>query len=363
MTLAIELAEKGRLPDPLIRIGIRRILRSRLASEPTHDCEQQRAAHRRFVNELRSSPIAIVPERANEQHYEVPASFFEVVLGPRLKYSCCYWPDDVHDLATAEERSLQQACDRAGIADGMTVLDLGCGWGSLSLWIAEHFRACRVTAVSNSSTQAVLIRDRALRAGLDNLEVVTADMNSFAPDRRYDRIVSLEMFEHMRNWELLYGRIAAWLQPDGRFFQHVFCHRDLAYPYVTTGRNDWMARHFFTGGMMPSDDLPYHFPHHLAVSDHWRLNGVQYSTTLEAWLDNLDRHRSSLRPILEATYGDDAERWFHRWRLFFLGCSELFAFNGGQEWWVSQYLLEPQASVRTTVVPITAASDASAAVR
>jgi cyclopropane-fatty-acyl-phospholipid synthase len=363
MTRAIELAEKGLIPDPLIRIGIRRILRSRLASEPTQDCERQRDDHRRFINELRSSPIAIVPERANEQHYEVPARFFELILGPRLKYSCCYWPDDVHDLAAAEERSLEQVCERAGITDGMAVLDLGCGWGSLSLWIAEHYRSCQVTAVSNSRTQAELIRDRALRAGLDNVQVLTADMNGFAPGSRYDRIVSLEMFEHMRNWELLYGRIASWLQPDGRFFQHVFCHRDLVYPYLTTGRNDWMARHFFTGGMMPSDDLPYHFSRHLGVADHWRLNGHHYSKTLDAWLVNLDRQRADVRPVLEATYGSEADRWLNRWRLFLLGCSELFAFHGGQEWWVSQYLLTPQASAQATVVPISAAQAATSSGR
>ena len=355
MSWGFELAERGLLPDSLIRFGIRRILRSRLATEPTQDCERRREDHRRFVDELRSSPIAIVPERANEQHYEVPARFFELILGPRLKYSCCYWPNEVTDLATAEGRSLAQVCDRAGIENGMRILDLGCGWGSLSLWIAEHHRACRVTAVSNSRTQAELIRQRALHAGLDNVQVITADMNTFAPEGRFDRIVSLEMFEHMRNWELLYRRIASWLEPDGRFFQHVFCHRDLAYPYLTTGPNDWMARYFFTGGMMPSDDLPYHFSRDLGVSDHWRLDGRHYSATLEAWLEKLDRQRSEVRSVLEPVYGAHTHRWLHRWRLFLLGCSEFFAFHGGQEWWVSQYLLEPQTSSRSKVVSIHAA--------
>jgi cyclopropane-fatty-acyl-phospholipid synthase len=237
---------------------------------------------------------------------------------------------------------LELTCTRAGIEDGMDVLDLGCGWGSLSLWIARRFPGCRILAVSNSHGQAAFIGERCAREGLDGVEVVTADMNTFATDRRFDRVVSVEMFEHMRNWARLFERVAAWLRPDGAFFQHVFCHQRFAYRYSDDGASDWMARHFFTGGIMPSEDLPRRFDERLEVVDQWRVNGLHYSLTLEAWLEAMDLDRAVLMPVFAATYGDDAERWFARWRMFFMACSELFRYRGGDEWFVAHTLMRPR---------------------
>jgi cyclopropane-fatty-acyl-phospholipid synthase len=227
----------------------------------------------------------------------------------------------------------------------MEILDLGCGWGSMSMWVARRFPSCRILAVSNSRSQARFIRERCDRAGVDRVEVVTADMNEFSTDRRFDRVVSVEMFEHMRNWDRLFGRVASWLHPDGRFFLHVFCHREYAYLYTDNGASDWMARNFFTGGIMPSEDLPRQYNTHLDVDEQWRVNGVHYSRTLEAWLDALDLHRDRLMPLFRSTYGDDAERWFARWRMFFMACSELFRYRDGDEWFVSHTLLRPVASM------------------
>jgi cyclopropane-fatty-acyl-phospholipid synthase len=341
MSWAIDLAERRVLPDAVVRLGMRRLMRQRL-----HD---QRLAERfggssadAFVDEMRMEPVAVATDDANEQHYELPSEFFATVLGPNLKYSSCFWPDGVTALAEAEERMLDLTCERAGIEDGMEILDLGCGWGSLSRWIGRRFPACRVLAVSNSKSQAAFIRQRCADEGIDNVDVVTADMNDFATDRRFDRVVSVEMFEHMRNWKRLFERVAGWLRPHGVFFQHVFCHQRFAYRYADDGPGDWMARHFFTGGIMPSFDLPSRFPEHLEVVEQWRVNGMHYSRTLEAWLDAMDENRESLTPVFAATYGDDADRWFARWRMFFMACSELFRFNGGEEWFVAHTLMRPR---------------------
>ena len=335
---AIELAERRMVPDPLVRAGMRFVLGQRLRSERAADDAGARHKLESFVNELRAAPIAVATDAANEQHYELPARFFETVLGPYLKYSSCLWLDEVDDLAGAEERMLAVSCDRAGVADGMDVLDLGCGWGSMSLWIARHFPTCRVLAVSNSRNQAQFIRERCTELELDRVEVITADMNDFSTERRFDRIVSVEMFEHMLNWERLFARVKSWLRPDGAFFQHVFCHRRYAYRYTDSGSSDWMARHFFTGGIMPSEDLPRQFCSHLEVEGQWRVNGLHYSRTLEAWLQAMDSNRERLMPVFSATYGEDAELWFARWRMFFMACSELFRYRGGNEWFVSHYL-------------------------
>jgi len=339
---AIELAERRVFPDPVVRAGMRFILGRRLRAERAADGGNGGEKLQAFVDELRSAPIAVATATANEQHYELPARFFETVLGPYLKYSSCLWSDGAADLAAAEERMLQTSCERAGVADGMEILDLGCGWGSMSLWIARNFPACRVLAVSNSRTQAEFIRGRCEELNLGRVEVTTADMNDFSTDRRFDRVVSIEMFEHMLNWERLFARVATWLEPDGAFFQHVFCHRKYAYRYTDSGSSDWMARYFFTGGIMPSENLPSQFDADLEVERHWRVNGLHYSRTLEAWLEAMDSNHEQLMPVFEATYGEDADRWFARWRMFFMACSELFRYRGGNEWFVTHTLMRPR---------------------
>jgi cyclopropane-fatty-acyl-phospholipid synthase len=330
------------VPDPLVRLGMRQVLRQRLKTERTRDDEAAGRGAGAFADAMRREPIAIATRTANEQHYELPPEFFRLVLGPRLKYSSCWWPEGVETLAEAEERMLALTCLRAGVEDGMEVLDLGCGWGSLSLWIASRYPRTRVLSVSNSRDQAAFIRGRCSELGLDNVEVVTEDMNRFSASRRFDRVVSIEMFEHMRNWGRLFERVAGWLVPEGRFFLHVFCHRDYAYLYTDDGSSDWMARHFFTGGIMPSHDLPHRYDKDLEVETQWHVNGEHYSRTLEAWLDNMDAGRDRVMPLMTATYGIDAERWFARWRMFFMACSELFHYREGEEWFVSHTLLKPR---------------------
>lgn len=335
---ANELAEKGFVPDPLLRTGIRRLCGQR-RNEIRSRSDADLAA---FVAKMNASPIALVPEIANEQHYEVPAAFFEAVLGTHRKYSCAYWGDGAARLDEAEEAALAVTCRRAKIEDGMDVLDLGCGWGSLSLWIAGHYPGCTVTSVSNSASQREFIEQEAVSLGLSNIRVITADMNDFTCQQRFDRVVSVEMFEHMRNYAALFERICAWLKDDGLFFMHIFCHKSAAYEYVDNGPADWMSRHFFAGGIMPSTDLPARFQQHLVLEDQWRWGGQHYQRTAEAWLANMDRRKARIMPILEATYGAaDCRRWWMRWRIFFLAVSEMFGMDGGREWGVGHYLFRP----------------------
>jgi cyclopropane-fatty-acyl-phospholipid synthase len=293
-------------------------------------------------------PIAVATAAANDQHYEVPAEFFRLVLGPHLKYSCCLWPDGVDSLAEAEAAMLALTCERAGIEDGMRILDLGCGWGSLAVWLAEHYPASQVLAVSNSHGQRAFIIERARAKGLLNLEVRTADLNDFAPAERFDRIVSVEMFEHMRNYRRLLARVASWLTPRGRLFLHVFCHREHPYFFEDKGPSDWMTRHFFTGGLMPTEDLLARVQDDLEICDRWRVDGRHYEKTLLAWLARLDAERDRVEELFAEVYGGPQEAliWRNRWRIFFLACAELFGFRGGSEWLVSHTLWQPRRTRR-----------------
>lgn len=333
------LIEREWIPDSMLRWGIRRLLAKRLRMEASGARSLDA-----FVEELKRSPIAIHTDDANQQHYEVPTDFFKVVLGPRMKYSSCWWDDRTPDLAAAEETMLALTCDRAGLAPGHRILELGCGWGSLSLYMAERFPTARITAVSNSRTQKAYIDQAARRRDLVNLDVITADMNDFDTGAKYDRVVSVEMFEHMRNYQELLARIRRWLQPDGRLFVHIFCHDRFAYPFETDGDNDWMARYFFTGGIMPSFDLLSRFDRDLIQIESWKVNGVHYARTLEAWLSRMDAARAALWPLFEETYGrPQAQTWWVYWRIFFLACAELFAYDGGRAWYVGHYLFKPRA--------------------
>ncbi|MEP6503316.1 MAG: cyclopropane-fatty-acyl-phospholipid synthase family protein [Betaproteobacteria bacterium] len=341
---AVSWVEQGLVPDRVVRLGIRRLLKERLAEVHAGDAEAAEAANQAFIAEMRDAPIALVPEKANEQHYEVPADFFGRVLGPHRKYSSCWWDEGVTDLGLAEDAALRITCERAGLVDGQDVLELGCGWGSLSLWMADHYRNSRITAVSNSHSQRLYIERQAQERGLGNLTVVTRDANEFdAGAASFDRVVSVEMFEHLRNWPHIFARVSRWLRNDGRFFMHVFAHHGAPYAFVERDASDWMSRHFFSGGMMPSDDLALNFQDDLRLLRRWRWDGTHYQKTAEAWLRHLDAARDELMPVLVSTYGAAADTWWQRWRLFFMSVAELFGYDDGQQWWISHYLFAKRA--------------------
>lgn len=337
--LAHQLTEKGLVPDSLIRKGIRALLKQRLMEISAGDAEAMAEHEQHFINMMNGSPVAVLTEKANEQHYEVPADFFQAVLGKHLKYSCGYWGKDVISLDRSESEALRLTCDHAQLANNMDILELGCGWGSLTIWMARQFPASRITAVSNSRSQANFILQQANELNLLNINVITADMNDFDTDNQYDRVVSVEMFEHMRNYRELYQRISRWLKPGGKFFKHIFVNRSTCYLFEDRDASDWMSRYFFSGGMMPADSLPLFFQDDLKLQQRWRWDGRHYEKTSNAWLAKMDANRESLWPLFEQTYGKDfASIWWQRWRIFFMACAELFGYDKGQQWWVSHYL-------------------------
>jgi cyclopropane-fatty-acyl-phospholipid synthase len=354
-SLSLRLLERDLVPDALIRSGIRRLLRDRLREEDRGDPEAQQAHLMRFVEQLRRSPVAVHTDAANAQHYEVPSEFYHLVLGKHLKYSCCYYDlpgggaEATKGGATldgAEAAMLDLTCRRARLADGERILELGCGWGSLTLFMAARFPNAKITGVSNSRTQREWILARAAERGLANVEIVTCDANvlQFPAGTQFDRVVSVEMFEHMRNYATLMQRIASWLAPAGTLFVHIFTHREYAYPFEVRDESDWMAKYFFTGGIMPSDDLLTYFQDELKLREHWHVDGRHYQRTAEDWLVNMDRNRARVMPLLAQTYGpENATRWWVYWRVFFMACAELWGYRGGREWLVSHYLFEKPA--------------------
>ena len=337
ITKLIELAEKGIIPDYFIRQGIVRNCENRLNNENVSNTEKVSLKKQSWIQQMKDSPIALVPEKANEQHYEVPSAFFENVLGKHLKYSSGYWPDGVNSLDESEESMLELSFERAQLADGDSILELGCGWGSLTCYMASKLPNSKITAVSNSKDQKEHILNRCKNQGLDNIEVITADMNDFETENKYDRVVSIEMFEHMRNYKKLLSKISSWLNDDGKLFIHIFTHQSVVYPFENQGEADWMAREFFSGGMMPSHDLLLHFQDDLIIDDVWSMSGTHYEKTSLAWVNKMDANKDSIMKIFLKTYGDNAKLWFQRWRIFFMSCEKLFGYNNGSEWGVSHY--------------------------
>ena len=342
MSLTLTLAERGFLPDSLIRFGIRNLDQDRLLLEKKRGSNDVAA----FVDALKKSPLALEVAKANEQHYELPPPFFQKVLGTHLKYSSGYFPRGDESLSEGETKALELTCEHAQLEDGLGILELGCGWGSLSLWMAGRFPQARILAVSNSKPQREFIEAACRARGFSNLKIVTCDINVFDPfalapefaGTKFDRVVSVEMFEHLRNYELLFERIASWLRPGGKLFAHVFCHRIYPYLFETTADDDWMGRFFFTAGMMPSENLLPQFQRDLTLDEQWWWNGRHYGRTSELWLQNQDKHYAEILPILQTAYGaEHARLWFQRWRIFFMACAELFNYRRGEEWGVAHY--------------------------
>ena len=333
MSIGIKLAERGFASDRMIRAGIRRLLKERLQSlvaDPKSDTD--------WTAELESTSLAVETDAANAQHYEIPAAYFRTVLGGHLKYSSGFWPKGDESLDDSEAAMLEQSCKHAQLMDGQRILELGCGWGSLSLWMAAHYPASSIVAVSNSRSQRAYIESQAAERGLVNLKVQTCDINEFAPEGVFDRVVSVEMFEHVRNHRQLLQRISDWLKPDGKLFVHIFSHRQHTYLFEAKSQKDWMSKYFLTGGIMPSAELLPTAAETLEEEARWTINGTHYSRTLEAWLLKQDQHSDQVLETFRQCYGaKDAKLWAQRWRIFYMACSELFAYNHGEEWPVMHY--------------------------
>ncbi len=335
------LLDQGLIPDSLIRFGIRGLLKEKLREEKGIEAQFGRERFMQLIDELKKSPIAVKMQDANRQHYELPTEFFKHVLGKYMKYSGCYWPEGTKTLDQAEEATLKLYAQRAQIENGHTILDLGCGWGSFSLYAAERFPRSEIAGVSNSKTQKAYIDGEIQKRGIKNLEIITSDINDFQTHKRFDRAVSIEMFEHLRNYEKLLQKIASWMNPEGKLFVHIFTHHKYAYFYDETDEADWIGKYFFTGGMMPSDDLLLYFQNDFQIQNHWHVSGTHYQKTAEAWLKKIDQARREILPIFEKTYGStEAKKWLVRWRVFILSCAELWGYKNGTEWLVSHYLFE-----------------------
>ena len=339
--LLIKLAEKGILPDFFIRLGISKLCGQRLTDANDLSLKAKEEKHQKWVDILMESPIALVPEKANEQHYEVPPRLFELVLGAKLKYSSGYWPQGTSTLDDSEVEMLKLTSKRAALSDGQEVLELGCGWGSLTFHMALTYPNSKITAVSNSNDQRQFIEKKCDELKIKNIKVITADMNDFSSEKTFDRVVSIEMFEHMRNYDELLKRVSEWLKKDGKLFVHIFSHKEIAYPFEDKGEGDWMAREFFSGGQMPSHKLLTCFSSRMKIEKDWRVEGTHYEKTSLAWLNKMDENKKEVLKLFEKTYGkNEASTWFQRWRIFFMSCEVLFGFNKGSEWGVSHYLFE-----------------------
>jgi cyclopropane-fatty-acyl-phospholipid synthase len=334
-----KLIEQNKVPDFLLRQGIRKLLKQRLKDENKGDAETQQAHLMALIEQLKASPIAVNTNDANQQHYEVPTQFYKYCLGKNLKYSSGYWKPGVTDIDTSEDDMLELTCQRAELENGQQVLELGCGWGSLSLYMAAKYPKSTFKGVSNSRTQKLYIDGQAKERGITNLTVITADMNTFSTGEQFDRVVSVEMFEHMRNYQLLMKKMASCLKSDGKLFIHIFTHKEYTYLFEVKDETDWMSKYFFTGGIMPGDHLLFYFNDDLAVEKHWHVNGTHYAKASEAWLKNMDSHKAEIIPLFEETYGkDNAIKWWVYWRIFYMACAELWNYNKGNEWMVSHYL-------------------------
>lgn len=342
----LDWVEKGWVPDAMVRWGIRKLLVNRLSHHSEGGIEAQTERYRVLLEQLRDSPIAVETDAANEQHYEVDAGLYLLTLGKHLKYSSALWEVGCESLDQAELAMLKCYAKRAQLTDGQKILELGCGWGSLTLWMAAEYPNSDITGVSNSSSQREYILAQAAERGLKNIQIITADVNHFEPPSApYDRVISIEMFEHVRNYQSLLERIRGWLDQDGLLFVHIFCHHRLMYAFETSDNEDdqgnWMSRYFFTGGLMPALDTLLHFQNDLQIKDFWAVDGQHYERTANAWLGNLDKNKAEVTRLCEQVYGaDEGQRWCQRWRMFFMACAELFGYRNGREWLVGHYLFK-----------------------